>query len=65
MRKLEPTLIAVPNSLMAVILERLSTTVEYLEKNLLGEITNRQSGRPLIGVALSTLKRLVERVWKA
>jgi hypothetical protein len=66
MRKLEPALIAVPNSLMVtVILESLSITVEYLEENLLGEITNRHTGRPLIGVAISTLKQLAECVWKA
>jgi hypothetical protein len=66
MHKLEPALTAVPSSLMVtVILESLSITVEYLEENLLGEITDRHTGRPLIGVAISTLKQLVERVWKA
>ena len=66
MHKLEPALIAVPNSLMVtVILESLSITVEYLEENLLGEITNRHIGRPFIGVAISTFEQLVECVWKA
>ncbi len=58
MRKLEPALIAVPNSLMlTVILESLSITVEYLEENLLREITNCHTGRPLISVAISTFQQ--------
>jgi len=51
--------------MVTVILESLSITVEYLEENLLGEITNRHTGRPLIGVAISTVKQLAECVWKA
>jgi hypothetical protein len=59
MHKLEPALIAVPDSLMVtVILESLSITVKYLEENLLGEITNCHTGRPLIGVAISTFQTM-------
>jgi len=59
MHKLEPALITVPDSLIVtVILESLSITVKYLEENLLGEITNCHTGRPLIGVAISTFQTM-------